>query len=115
MQSGRIQLRLKPILRMLRMRVSRIFSERSSIVVVGSPKLPIRCKLVVAVPYVSCLPDSCAYTKEALMQLRKRGCELCLRLTQSAENFGCSDCRIRIEVDQMKEQESQTTLPAKST
>lgn len=112
MRSSHMQLRLKPRLRMLRMRVSRIFSEPCQFVALESPESPIYCKLVVVVPSVSCLPDSCEYTKEVLMLLRKRGCELCLQLSQHAENSGCIDCQIQIEAGRMKEQEPPPTPPA---
>lgn len=110
----RIRLRLRPRLRMIRMRIScwlAIPHEQS----VATIDIPVYYRLAFPICSLKCQPDSCGYTKELRMRLRRRGCAMSLQLTQLFEKPECNGCLCRRAVEQMRAQESLTTLQVEPT
>lgn len=111
----RIRLRLRPRLRMIRMRISRWLAVPDSRIVLIDPLPPIYYELVVPVVSLECQPASCEYTRELRMRLRRRGCAMSLQLMQLSEKPECNGCLCRRAVEQMRAQELQMTLQVEPT
>ena len=110
----RIRLMLRPRLRMIRMRISRwlaIPHEQS----VATIDIPVYYRLAFPICSLKCQPASCEYTRELRERLRWKGCAMSLQLMQLSEKPECNGCLCRRAVEQMRAQESLTTLQVEPT
>lgn len=105
----RIRLRLRPRLRMIRMRISRWLAVPNEQYDATIYILGYHC-LAVSICLLGRQPDSCGYTIALQKRLRWRGCAMNLQLMLLYEKPECNGSLCHRTVEQMRVQGLRTTL-----